>query len=265
MDLYNKIGKTYNTTRKADPLITSRICDLLTTNSNINGSFLDIGCGTGNYTIELCHQGLNFTGIDPSQKMIEIAQSKSNEIKWDIGKAEDIGYPNHSFDGAIATLTIHHWDSLEKSFQQIFRVLKPDSSIVIFTSTTEQMEEYWLNYYFPEMMKASSIKMPSYSKIVQAAKHVEFELITIEKYFIHDDLEDLFLYSGKNDPAKYLDENIRRSISSFAEASSQKEIDNGLKQLEQDISNNTIEVIKNKFKYDLGDYMFLVFKKKSID
>lgn len=47
---YDHIGINYNTTRKADRYLTEKLCEYL--NPKLNGLYLDIGCGTGNYTNE---------------------------------------------------------------------------------------------------------------------------------------------------------------------------------------------------------------------
>lgn len=63
---YNKLGGYYKLTRNADKYLTERLYDLL--NPNENGIYLDIGCGTGNYTIEFQKKGFNFIGIAPQFK-----------------------------------------------------------------------------------------------------------------------------------------------------------------------------------------------------
>ena len=54
---YDKIGINYNLTRKADNYLTERLYALL--NPDKSGIYLDIGCGTGNYTIEFQKKGLD--------------------------------------------------------------------------------------------------------------------------------------------------------------------------------------------------------------
>ncbi len=75
---YDKIGIDYNQTRKADRYLTERLFHNL--NPMIGGLYLDIGCGTGNYTIELQKKGLKFIGIDPSNEMLTKAKKKNKEI-----------------------------------------------------------------------------------------------------------------------------------------------------------------------------------------
>ena len=76
--IYNKIGVGYNHTRQADPFIADRLLDLLSPEAG--ETYLDIGCGTGNYTVRLAEKGYQFYGIDPSDKMLGEAKSKSDKV-----------------------------------------------------------------------------------------------------------------------------------------------------------------------------------------
>src|SRR5688572_25181761 len=234
---YDKIGVGYNTTRQADPYLFSRLYAMLSLTTD--GHYLDVGCGTGNYTIEFANKGIRFTGIDPSSEMLLTAKTKSDKVNWLNGIAEELPFSDNSFDGAIATLTIHHWKNIENGFKEIARVIKPGSRLVIFTSSPEQMDGYWLNHYFPELIKRSSLQMPSVETVELALKHAGFTINTFEKYFVQDDLQDLFLQCGKNRPEIYFDENVRRGISTFAALANKEEVDAGLKMLADDIHNNS--------------------------
>jgi len=258
-NLYNLIGGNYNATRKADPYISRRLISLL--NSEKEKSYIDIGCGTGNYTIALSEAGFEFTGLDPSEAMLAIARQHAPCKNWVIGSAEKIPLPDGQFDGALATLTIHHWQDLKNAFLEINRILKINSRMVLFTSLPEQMTGFWLNHYFPQMMQASIQKMPGLDRIKDACSYVGFHLHSTEIYNMRLDLEDQFLYSGKMNADLYLDDDFRKGISSFAEMDDQSEIKTGLKNLASDIASGRIKSIQEKFQNNNGDYMFIVLTK----
>ena len=257
--IYNTIGNDYNAYRKADPYLLSRILVLLKPKAGQN--FLDLGCGTGNYTIPLSEKGLNIIGIDPSKKMIETAKSRTKSVNWKIGTAENIPADDQSFHGVIATLTLHHWKNIKKAFQEIGRVLKSDGRVLIFTSSPEQMKGYWLNHYFPKMLAKSTLQMPSFLSLKQAAKQNGFRISTIEEYFVKGDLSDHFLDVGKNRPELYLNPKIRNSISSFAALGNKIEVDTGLKKLRADIDSGRFSIIKKSYDNDWGDYLFMLFER----
>lgn len=259
---YDKIGTGYNSTRQADPYLTGRLIYHL--QPKTHGLYLDIGCGTGNYTIALANRGFNLTGVEPSEQMLAEARSRNQEINWLKGAAEQIPADDSVFDGVIATLTIHHWTNLRKSFQEISRVLSTNGRFVLFTSTPEQMRGYWLNHYFPKMLQASIQQMPSFSDIRESIKQTGLHITAIEKYIIADDLQDCFLYVGKNNPERYFDDVIRQGISSFTSLSNKEEVTQGLGNLRNDIGCHSFGKIKEQYANQAGDYLFIIFDKKAI-
>ena len=55
MPVYNRIGKSYDATRRADPFIANRLAHHLDIHSQ--GIYLDAACGTGNYSLALAAKG----------------------------------------------------------------------------------------------------------------------------------------------------------------------------------------------------------------
>lgn len=259
MTTYNTIGHQYNATRTADPYLAHILFELL--QPQPQGTYLDIGCGTGNYTVKLANEGINMVGVEPSTLMLEQAKAKSEAVQWQLGSAENIPFKDNYFDGAMGTLTIHHWTDLPKAFAELHRVLKPGSRLVIFTSTAEQMKGYWLNHYFPKMLGRSIEQMPAYTAIESAVSQAGLGIATTQKYFVKDDLQDKFLYVGKNNPNLYFDEQIRHGISSFAALSFKEEVEQGLEQLRADIDNGQFGTVKSRYSDIDGDYLFIVIEK----
>ena len=256
---YDKIGTQYNATRKADPFLTKKLLEHL--NPKSEGLYLDIGCGTGNYTDALQKKGIQCIGIDPSEKMLGEAQLKNDKIDWKIGTAENTGLPKNHVNGIMASLTIHHWTDLRKGFSELNRVLKPKSNIVIFTSTPKQMKGYWLNHYFPEMLSDSISQMPSLKRVKTTMRNAGIKILATDPYFIQPDLQDLFLYCGKHHPELYFDAQIRHGISSFSSLANRTEVEHGLAELRKDIESGKINQIIKSYENDLGDYIFIIGKK----
>lgn len=258
---YDKIGVDYNHTRSADKYLTERLlCHLCPVSG---GRYLDIGCGTGNYTDKLRKKGVEFIGIDPSNEMLLKAIQKNKNIDWRLGHAEQTDLEDEFVNGAIAVLTIHHWTDLCKGFAEMFRVLKPNSRIVIFTSTPVQMQNYWLNYYFPKMLKTSISQMPSLEMTEEALAKAGFILTGRETYSIKPDLEDLFLFSGKHNPGLYLRQEVRQGISSFSSLANKDEVEFGLSQIQQDMESGKIDEIMKSYGNGPGDYLFIIGKKEA--
>ncbi len=243
MKKYDKIGEDYDFTRKADKLITEKFINHL--EPKVNNIYLDIGCGTGNYTIAFQNKGFDFIGIAPSSHMIKKAILKNSNIDWKIGSAESTGLPNNSVNGIISTLTLHHWKDLNLGFSELNRVLKTNGIIVIFTSIQKQMEGYWLNHYFPKTLSKSIHQMPNLKQITSTMSSNDLKVTALEKYFVQNDIQDKFLYSGKHQPESYLNSEIRNGISSFSSLANCTEVNQGLNSLRsykkwQNYGNNEI-------------------------
>jgi len=252
---YDIIGDQYDTTRRADPYLTQRLLHHL--DPQPDGRYLDIACGSGNYTIALNEHSVDICGVDASETMIAAARNKNETLDWQVADVTNLPYNKGSFNGAICTLATHHFEDLAHAFREIRRVLTETSRLVIFTATPDQMSGYWLNHYFPQMMARSMKQMPTLNVTTDALASASFDIVTTEPYAIQPDLQDFFLYSGKHKPAMYLDAHVRAGISSFRLLIDDDELDEGCAQLGRDIETGTIKDIYERYDNDDGDYLFI--------
>jgi len=253
--IYNRIGMSYDSTRKADPNIVVKLLNHLSPKKNC--SYLDIGCGSGNYTHAVFNKGFKISGIDISEEMLRKARNKNSDIDWTLGDAESMPFSSNSFHGGICILATHHIRDINTAFKEIFRVIN-EGKFVIFTSFPEQMQNYWLHHYFPKMMKKAQQAMLSFEKISIALLNAGFQNVIHDKFFVTNELEDWFLQSGKYRPHIYLDEQIRNGISSFALEENQQEINDGCEKLEEDIQSGEVNKIIRSYENDQGDYAFVI-------
>lgn len=254
MALYDKIGSGYDITRKADPYITSRL--LFHLHPVPGRRYLDLACGSGNYTIALKESRIDVCGIDISGQMLSLARQKDPSNNWVRGDAEVLPFPDNSFAGVTCILAIHHFKNLQRALKEAFRVVT--ERMVIFTATAEQMESYWVNEYFPEAMRKSIEQMPSQKTVEEALKGAGFNQVIWEPYEIKNDLQDWFLYSGKHRPEMYLDPKTRLGISTFASLADADEIKKGCEILAADIGSGKIHQVMKSYASRIGDYMFVV-------
>lgn len=257
--IYNEIGAGYDATRRADPEILNLLASLIALHNT--GLYLDVGCGTGNYTAELAKLGGRWKAFDHSELMIEQAKKKNSAVEWSVLDVVKTSYESASFEAAICSLAIHHFQDLHVAFKEVSRVLSSSGRFVIFTSTPEQMNSYWLNHYFPVMMACATAQMPSVSKIETALSSANFKLLEIKPFSVSVELKDLFLYSGKQRPEMYLLESVRTGISSFRNLCLEAELRAGLSLLAADIKSRNIKNIMDRYENNTGDYCFLIANK----
>ncbi len=260
MALYDTIGIGYDSTRRADPYITQRLIYHL--NLKRGAKCMNVGCGTGNYSRAIVSMtDVEMVGVDQSKPMIETASEKVGSVVWFVGDAESLPFPDDTFSGALFVLAVHHFKNSRLGFREAFRVLAK-GRLVIFTATSEQIRGYWLNEYFPEAMEKSAEQMISLGSIVECLRLADFNNICSETYEVSNELQDLFLYSGKYRPEIYLDPRVRSGISSFAKLADSHEVEEGCKKLVSDIRSGRITEVVAGYRHDKGDYVFVVAEKR---
>jgi ubiquinone/menaquinone biosynthesis C-methylase UbiE len=256
--LYNSIGATYGATRSADPAISQALARYV--GAGPEGLFLDLGCGTGNYTCALAALGGHWHGLDVSSEMLKQAKAKSERVAWQHGSADELPYPDRTFAGVICTLAIHHFPNLHSSFLEIYRVLSA-GRFIVFTAFPEQMRGYWLCHYFPQMMERSIEKMPAKAAVLGALHEAGFAIQDVIAFHVTNELQDLFLYSGKLRPHFYLDSSVRANISSFATLCPATELERGLSALRSDIEDGSFTRIAEHYATTAGDYAYVIAQK----
>lgn len=253
--LYDRIGREHDVTRSADPRIAQRVFSLL--NASKGGNYLDLACGTGNYTIALRNMGLMIRGIDQSELMISRARKKTTQIKWHVGVAEALPFPDASFQGVACILATHHFRDINAAFREAVRVISK-GRFVIFTAYPEQMVGYWLNEYFPQAMHRARMQMLSKSVLFRYFEAAGFRHIAEESFEIPADLQDLLLPSGKHRPEIYLQPQVRAGISTFANLAFEEEVSKGCRRLGRDIHSGRIERVIADYANPAGDYVFAI-------
>ncbi len=90
-----------------------------------SGSGLEVGVGTGRFGALL---GVG-VGVDPSHKMACL--SKDRGLKMCEAVAEDLPFPDATFDFVLMVTAICFFDDLERALSEAYRVLMPRGAIII--------------------------------------------------------------------------------------------------------------------------------------
>jgi SAM-dependent methyltransferase len=97
-------------------------------------SIIDIGCGTGVITAELARRGLKATGVDVVPEFIAVAQTKHPSVSFTVGAAEQLPFPDQTFDFANLSSLLEHVDDWRKTLREAARVLKPGGVLYLSTN-----------------------------------------------------------------------------------------------------------------------------------
>jgi ubiquinone/menaquinone biosynthesis C-methylase UbiE len=87
----------------------------------------DFGCGPGQTTRYLKDLGIDISGLDLSEKMLEQARTIHPEIHFRKGNMLELEFENDSIAGAVAFYAIVHFtpEQVGMAFREVLRVLQP--------------------------------------------------------------------------------------------------------------------------------------------
>jgi demethylmenaquinone methyltransferase/2-methoxy-6-polyprenyl-1,4-benzoquinol methylase len=111
--------------------------ELLKNKKNLN--ILDIGAGTGALSdfVFKMNSDSNFVCVDPAFGMLKYAPEYAFKV---VGKAEDLPIKNETIDLILIGEAIHHFRDVDKSLDEIKRVLKKNGILFIFDFDVSQFK-----------------------------------------------------------------------------------------------------------------------------
>ena len=96
-------------------------------------TLLEVGCGTGHWSRFLSEYGFKVTGVDVSEPMIKIAQSKDIPIaSFQVADGHSLPFDDNSFDVSAAITTLEFVHDAELVLQEMARCTrKPGGQLLV--------------------------------------------------------------------------------------------------------------------------------------
>lgn len=94
---------------------------------------LDVGCGTGIFTLDLLAAGSQVVGIEPSLPMLQRAAMKlaGDHFRMVQGDMRQLPFSDASFDKTVSVTAIEFLDDARGGVAELFRVTKPGGLVVV--------------------------------------------------------------------------------------------------------------------------------------
>jgi ubiquinone/menaquinone biosynthesis C-methylase UbiE len=113
-----------------------------------NGTFLEVGSGTG-FWLNLLHQATdNLFGLDYSLGMIQQAEGQPAPLELTRGSAVQLPYRDNTFDLLYSVDAIHHFGDHRAFTAEAFRVLKPGGAFATIGHDPHDGTTNWYIYNY---------------------------------------------------------------------------------------------------------------------
>ena len=116
------------------------------------GSAIDVATGTGEFAIELAKavgpEG-KVVGVDFCREMLDIAEEKCRGLCIELaeGNAQELPYPDDTFDLATIGFALRNVESVEKTLKEMVRVAKPGGRVISLEFTQPDNRLFRRIYY----------------------------------------------------------------------------------------------------------------------
>ena len=160
---------------------------------------LDLCCGTGDIAFALARRGAEVAGLDFSQAMLEIAEtrrrknfkSQNSNLKSNPqfiqGDARQIPFPDASFDIVTVGYGLRNLTSWEKGLDEMHRVARPGARLVVL-DFGKPANALWRAIYFGHLRCSVPLvgwlfcgNADAYAYILESLKHYPAQLAVAEK------------------------------------------------------------------------------------
>jgi SAM-dependent methyltransferase len=96
---------------------------------------LEIGCGLGTDGAQFAQAGADYTGIDLTEAAIDLSRRRFELFnlpgKFRIADAEQLDFPNDSFDVVYSHGVLHHTPDTAAAVREIHRVVRPGGRAIV--------------------------------------------------------------------------------------------------------------------------------------
>jgi O-antigen/teichoic acid export membrane protein/SAM-dependent methyltransferase len=157
---------------------------------------LEVGCGTATDLLQFARGGSRVIGIDITPRSIEIARKRFEVYNLDgafaIGDAENLAFPDHSFDLVYSFGVLHHTPNTERAIQEIRRVLRPGGQAIVMLYNRTSLY-YWGSIFLKHGLVRGEIFGSSLSEIMsRRVEYSEVGATPLVKAYTHAEARKLF-------------------------------------------------------------------------
>jgi ubiquinone/menaquinone biosynthesis C-methylase UbiE len=181
-DSFNQMAPLYDMYRGVDTQVLEYLSRQMKARaSGRDQALLDIGCGTGRYSIQLTEtHDLQVTGVDASEKMLNQAREKHPSGVWLLKPIEEAVFSDEPFDFILMSYVIHHLKDYPKTLSDCHRYLRPGGALFIVTDSHEQFHDSYFHQLVPRILEIDLNRFPEIDTLCDTLTRMGFKVTVTE-------------------------------------------------------------------------------------
>ncbi len=162
---------------------------------------LDLGCGSGPYSVWFAERGAQVVGLDLSQTMISLARQRARErgvnADFRVGDVRDpLPFGDAEFDLVFSTTSLHYVEDLEATMREVARIVKPAALLVASVlhpmstarfplADSQEVEgpDPWEGWYFGSPIRCIETPWLGFGDVSSEGRHIFCHHHTVSEYF----------------------------------------------------------------------------------
>ena len=163
-----RIAATYDAARGYRPEVLKQWLDLVAAHAPSDLALIvDLGCGTGRFTQPLAERFQAMViGIDPSQRMLDVARAKlgNARVEFRQASAEKLPLEDACADMIFMSMVLHHLPDRPAMTRECHRILRDKGRLCVRNCTRNIV--YPQSRFFPGMRPLVDAELPSSEDVV---------------------------------------------------------------------------------------------------
>lgn len=163
------------------------------------GRLLDVGCGSGDWLVQMRQLGWNAEGLDFDPAAVELARTRNLTVR--LGPLEQQDYPSEAFDAVTLHHVIEHVPDPVATLRACHRVLRPRGRLILATPNARSLSHRVFRSDWRGLEPPRHLHIFTPESLRRALEQAGFRRMTLHPQIVFSVVyESLLLQGGQTDP-----------------------------------------------------------------
>lgn len=183
--------------------------------ANPGGRLLDVGCGSGDWLLDMQRRGWRVEGLDFDENAVAVARNRGLDVA--VGSLEEQSFQHNRFDAITLSHVIEHVPDPVQTLTECAKILKPGGRLVLFTPNADSLSHRFFKESWRGLEPPRHLHLFSLQSMRRALEEAGFKSISMLPFIVTSVIyESILLRWGRTDIMKAPARSRRARIQTMA-------------------------------------------------